>query len=39
MEHPSYIFDGRSILNEKELKKIGFEVYSIGISNKNFSLF
>ncbi|OUM59289.1 hypothetical protein PIROE2DRAFT_21261 [Piromyces sp. E2] len=30
MNRPSYIFDGRLILNHKKLKEIGFEVETIG---------
>ncbi len=32
MNKPSYIFDGRKILNKVELKKIGFQSYEIGNS-------
>eukprot|EP00298_Acanthocystis_sp_HF-20_P010878 c19100_g1_i3.p1 GENE.c19100_g1_i3~~c19100_g1_i3.p1 ORF type:complete len:478 (-),score=212.38 c19100_g1_i3:36-1469(-) len=30
METPSFIFDGRNILDHEKLEKIGFKVYSIG---------
>jgi len=30
MNKPSFIFDGRLILNHEELKKIGFVVSAIG---------
>jgi len=30
MNKPAYIFDGRLILNHKDLKKIGFTVEAIG---------
>ena len=30
MIKPAKIFDGRNILNTEEIKKIGFEVYSVG---------
>ncbi len=30
MEKPAFIFDGRNILDEPALRKIGFEVYGIG---------
>jgi UDPglucose 6-dehydrogenase len=30
MMHPSFLFDGRNILDHDKLFKIGFEVYSIG---------
>jgi UDPglucose 6-dehydrogenase len=30
MEKPAFIFDGRNFLNHEKLKKIGFNVYSIG---------
>jgi UDPglucose 6-dehydrogenase len=30
METPSFVFDGRNILNKKELERIGFKVYAIG---------
>ncbi len=30
METPSFIFDGRNILNHEQLTKIGFKVYAIG---------
>lgn len=30
MMKPAYIFDGRKILNHKELLKIGFHVHTIG---------
>jgi len=30
MMKPAFVFDGRSILNHKELEKIGFEVHAIG---------
>tara|TARA_B110001450_G_C17395359_1_gene389416 strand:- start:7 stop:669 length:663 start_codon:yes stop_codon:yes gene_type:complete len=33
MEKPSFIFDGRKILNKIELEKIGFKCYEIGKSN------
>lgn len=32
MRKPSFVFDGRNFLNHDELKKIGFNVYSIGKS-------
>lgn len=32
MNQPSFIFDGRSILNMSDLSKIGFQTYSIGKS-------
>jgi UDPglucose 6-dehydrogenase len=30
MERPSFIFDGRNILNHKELFKLGFNVFPLG---------
>lgn len=30
MQKPAFVFDGRNILDKKELEQIGFEVYSIG---------
>jgi len=30
MQKPAWIFDGRSILDRKQLEKIGFKVYSVG---------
>jgi UDPglucose 6-dehydrogenase len=30
MSKPAFIFDGRNILNHKELRDIGFQVYAIG---------
>ncbi|WP_454801159.1 UDP-glucose 6-dehydrogenase [Mucilaginibacter phyllosphaerae] len=30
MKKPAFIFDGRSLLNVKELEEIGFKVYTIG---------
>ncbi|KAJ3438487.1 udp-glucose 6-dehydrogenase [Anaeramoeba flamelloides] len=30
MIHPSYIFDGRNIINRKSAQKIGFNIYSVG---------
>src|SRR5690606_1922901 len=30
MQKPAFVFDGRSILDRRELEKIGFEVYTIG---------
>ena len=30
MEKPAFIFDGRKILDQKKLKKIGFKTYEIG---------
>jgi UDPglucose 6-dehydrogenase len=30
MKKPAFLFDGRNLLNRAELRKIGFEVYSIG---------
>ncbi|MDR0229996.1 MAG: nucleotide sugar dehydrogenase [Flavobacteriaceae bacterium] len=30
MEKPAFVFDGRNVLDVKELETIGFEVYSIG---------
>ena len=30
MQKPAFVFDGRNILDRKQLEKIGFEVYSIG---------
>jgi UDPglucose 6-dehydrogenase len=30
MQKPAFVFDGRNILDRKELEKIGFEVYTIG---------
>lgn len=35
MEKPAWIFDGRIILDENELKKIGFKVYQIGSPSSN----
>ena len=32
MKKPAFIFDGRNILNHKELYKIGFNVYPLGMS-------
>ncbi len=34
MEKPSYIFDGRNILNDKEMMDIGFRYHRCG---KNYS--
>jgi UDPglucose 6-dehydrogenase len=33
MEHPSFIFDGRNILNHKALFEIGFNVFPLGQSS------
>lgn len=33
MKKPAFLFDGRNILDGKELEKIGFKVYQIGKSN------
>ena len=30
MIKPAFIFDGRNILNHRELHKMGFNVYAIG---------
>jgi UDPglucose 6-dehydrogenase len=30
MPKPAWIFDGRSLLDHKKLRSIGFNVYSIG---------
>ena len=30
MQKPAFVFDGRGILNKKELETIGFQVYAIG---------
>lgn len=30
MQKPAFLFDGRNVVNVKELRKIGFIVYSIG---------
>lgn len=30
MQKPAFVFDGRNLLNKKELESIGFDVYSIG---------
>ena len=30
MQKPAFVFDGRNILDRKQLEEIGFEVYSIG---------
>lgn len=30
MEKPSYIFDGRNLLDHQALREIGFQVYAIG---------
>lgn len=30
MVKPAFIFDGRNIMNHKQLQQIGFEVYAIG---------
>lgn len=35
MEKPAFVFDGRGILDHDGLRKIGFEVYSIGKPNPN----
>ena len=32
MKKPAFLFDGRNILDHKELRKIGFKVYAIGKS-------
>ena len=32
MIKPAFIFDGRNILDHKELYKIGFNVYPIGMN-------
>jgi UDPglucose 6-dehydrogenase len=34
MEKPSFIFDGRKILNKIKLEKIGFKCYEIGKSDR-----
>ncbi|WP_268225545.1 UDP-glucose 6-dehydrogenase [Sinomicrobium oceani] len=31
MLKPSFVFDGRAVLDREELEKIGFEVYTIGV--------
>lgn len=31
MPKPAFIFDGRRLLDKKELEQIGFVVYSIGV--------
>ena len=31
MKKPAFVFDGRNILNSKELSEIGFKVYKIGV--------
>jgi UDPglucose 6-dehydrogenase len=36
MKKPAFIFDGRKILNKKEMKTIGFEIYSLGTSQNSF---
>ena len=33
MQKPAFIFDGRGLLNKKELEKMGFTYYSIGRGN------
>ncbi len=33
MQKPAFVFDGRNILNVRELQKIGFRVFSIGKDN------
>jgi len=30
MKKPAFLFDGRNLLNLKEMKNIGFEAFSIG---------
>jgi UDPglucose 6-dehydrogenase len=30
MQRPSFIFDGRNILNHDALRKIGYQVYCVG---------
>ena len=30
MQKPAFLFDGRSIVNEAEVKAIGFQVWSVG---------
>ena len=30
MMKPAFIFDGRKILNKKSMRKIGFEIFSLG---------
>lgn len=35
MKKPAYIFDGRNILNGKQLESIGFDVYQIGKQESN----
>jgi UDPglucose 6-dehydrogenase len=34
MYRPAFVFDGRNILDETALAKIGFEVHGIGRSSK-----
>jgi len=35
MAKPAFIFDGRNILNHRELQSIGFEVHAIGKNYNN----
>ena len=35
MNKPAFIFDGRKILNQDELIKIGFDCFEIGKSSNN----
>jgi UDPglucose 6-dehydrogenase len=38
MKKPAFLFDGRNILDAPKLEKIGFEVYSVGVAEKNPAL-
>ncbi|KAL0482156.1 UDP-glucose 6-dehydrogenase [Acrasis kona] len=35
MKKPAFLFDGRNILDHSKLEEIGFDVYSIGVAEKN----
>jgi UDPglucose 6-dehydrogenase len=36
MAKPAFVFDGRNLLDPAKLRKIGFEVHSIGKPDPNF---
>jgi len=36
MSKPTYLFDGRNLLDEEKIKKIGFRYYRVGKSSQSY---